>query len=146
MRKIASVLAAVGVAGVSLVASQGVANAACRADYACLYSAANYTGLKREDFNSRPNWGQITYNGSSISLYRGDGSQQNVSSMQNRDANSYIAVYYNSNYAGPCFRIRPNGSVPNFQTIPLSIGGDANDRMNSHKFNPTNCQTGTIYG
>ncbi|SMC48605.1 peptidase inhibitor family I36 protein [Lentzea albidocapillata] len=145
MKKIASVLAAVGVAGVSLVAAEGAASAACRADYACMYSASNYTGLKREDFSSRTNWGQITYNGSSVALYRGDGSQLNVSSMQNRDPNSYIAVYYNSGHAGPCFRIRPNGSVPNFQTIRLSIGGDANDRMNSHKFNPTNC-TGTIYG
>ncbi|HUQ58964.1 peptidase inhibitor family I36 protein [Lentzea sp.] len=145
MKTIAAILAAAGVAAVSLVATETTASAACRADYACMYSASNYTGLKREDFNSRTNWGQITYNGSSIALYRGDGSQLNVSSMENRDPNSYIAVYYNSGYRGACFRIRPNGSVPNFQTIPLSIGGDANDRMNSHQFNPTNC-TGTIYG
>ncbi|MCG8927593.1 peptidase inhibitor family I36 protein [Lentzea sp. CC55] len=145
MKKIASVLAAVGVAGVSLVAAEGVANAACTYDHACMYSASDYKGLKRDDGYSRPNWGQVTYNGTSIALYRGDGSQQNVSSMENRDENSYIAVYYNSNYAGPCFRIRPNGKVPNFQSVKLP-NGDANDRMNSHKFNPSNCQTGTIYG
>ncbi|MFD4668890.1 peptidase inhibitor family I36 protein [Lentzea sp. NPDC058450] len=146
MKKIASVLAAVGVAAVSLVTAQGVANAACTYDHACMYSAANYTGLKRDDGFSRRNWGEITYSGSSIALYRGDGSQQNVSSMQNRDPNSYIAVFYNSNYGGSCFRIKPNGSVPNFQSIPLSRGGDANDRMNSHEFNSGKCQTGTIYG
>ncbi|WP_434449218.1 hypothetical protein [Lentzea sp. E54] len=146
MKKIASVLAAVGVAAVTLVVSEGAANAACTYDNACMYSAANYTGLKRDDGSSRPNWGAVTYAGSSIALYRGDGSQQNVSSMENRDENSYIAVHYNSNYRGPCFRIRPNGRVANFQNIPLSGGGDANDRMNSHKFNPTTCQTGTIYG
>lgn len=145
MKTIAAILAAAGVAAVSLVATETTASAACADEHACMYSASNYTGLKRQDFYSRSNWGQITYDGSSIPLYRGDGAQTNVSSMENRDGNSYIAVYYNSGHRGACFRIRPNRSVPNFQTIPLSIGGDANDRMNSHKFNPDNC-TGAIYG
>ncbi|MEU3648421.1 peptidase inhibitor family I36 protein [Lentzea sp. NPDC034063] len=145
MKKIASVLAAVGVAAVSLVTAEGIANAACTYDHACMYSEKDFKGLIRDDGLSRPNWGQVTYKNSSIALYRGDGSQQNVSSMENRDENSYIAVYYNSNYTGPCFRIKPNGRVWNFQDVKLS-NGDANDRMNSHKFNPSNCQTGTIHG
>lgn len=127
-------------AGVAMAAP---AQASCTPDNVCLYSDANYQGMKRDDFSSRNNWSNITYGGTSIALYRGDNVVSNVSSMDNWDVDTRISVYYNSGYAGPCFKVEAYGTVSNMASIYLNTGKAANDVMNSHNF--TNNCSGSVY-
>ncbi|MEA5360925.1 peptidase inhibitor family I36 protein [Amycolatopsis sp., V23-08] len=146
MRTAAIVTAAVAAAAFGIVAA-GPAQATCRAQYACMYSNSNLGGHKYENFNSQPNWGSLRYGDANIPLWAGDGTYDNVSSMENKDTNSPIAVYYNSQYRGSCFTIRSSGTVRNFADVELSgdnhDGWAANDVMNSHHFN---IACGTYYG
>lgn len=146
MRAAAVVAAAIAAAAVG-VGTAGTAQAACQAQYACMYSNSNLGGYKYENFNSQANWGNLRYSGTSIPLWSGDGTYNNVSSMENKDTNSPIAVYYNSQYRGSCFTIRSSGTVLNFANVQLSgdnhDGWAANDVMNSHHFN---IACGTYYG
>ncbi|MEU7786298.1 MULTISPECIES: peptidase inhibitor family I36 protein [unclassified Amycolatopsis] len=143
----AAVVAAVAVAATVGVGAAGPAEAACQAQYACMYSNSDLGGYKFENFNSQANWGSLRYAGTSIPLWAGDGTYNNVSSMENKDTNSPIAVYYNSQYRGSCFTIRSSGTVRNFANVRLSgdnhDGWVANDVMNSHHFN---IACGTYYG
>lgn len=130
---LAAIMAVAGLAGLA-----GTANACTSADggHSCLHSAANFTGSRFDDAAaSTANWGAHSYIGTSVRLYAGDGSLSNVSSMRNFDPNSTVAVYYNSNYRGPCFTITANGRASNFANVRLSDGTTANDRMNSHHYN-----------
>ncbi len=138
--RIKAALLAVGMAVAGLVGVTGTANACTSADggHSCLYSAANFTGMRWDDgARSTPNWGAHTYIGTSVRLYAGDGSLSNVSSMRNYDTNSNVAVYYNSNYRGGCFTIAAGGRASDFARIRLTDGTNANDRMNSHRYNYT---------
>ena len=134
--KIKSVLLAVGVAIAGLAGFTGTASAApCTYDHVCLWSNAGFTGYKYDTFYSQPNWGNLRYAGTSIPLYRGDGVATNVSSLDNWDPDSTVAVYYNSLYRGPCFTVAAYGSASDFTRVRLTDGTVANDRMNSHHFN-----------
>ncbi|WP_410589567.1 peptidase inhibitor family I36 protein [Amycolatopsis sp. lyj-23] len=147
MKTATAVVAAVVVAAGTALGTAGTAQATCRAQYACMYSNSNLGGYKFENFNSQANWGSLRYTGTSIPLWAGDGTYNNVSSMENMDTNSPIAVYYNSQYRGSCFTIRSSGTVRNFADVRLSgdthDGWVANDVMNSHHFN---IACGTYYG
>ncbi|MCX4783236.1 peptidase inhibitor family I36 protein [Streptomyces sp. NBC_01264] len=115
----------------------------CTPDNACFYSDANFTGFERDDFTSRSNWSAITYDYAPTRLlYAGDGVADNVSSVNNMDPDTKISVYYNSGYAGPCFKVAAYGLVDNFAKITLSSGRTANDNMNSHNFS-NNCAGNT---
>lgn len=113
-------------------------------DKVCLFEDGGqlFGGRQRFDFYSRTSWANITYDGTSLALYRGDGVTTNVSGAINMDPDSRIAFYYNSNYAGPCFTLRPNKGVF-FRAVTLANGKSANDNMNSHQFNAA---CGTLYG
>jgi hypothetical protein len=148
--RVKAALVAVGIAAGSLFGLAGTAQAACQAEWACLYSHNNLGGYKYTSFNSQPNWGSLRYggSGSNIPLWNGsDTGFYNVSSMENKDHNSPIAVFYNSEYRGSCFTIRSSGTVLDFANVRLAGGTKhnwvANDMMNSHHFNQT---CGTVYG
>lgn len=106
----------------------------CTPENVCLWSDGNFKGEKRDDFNSRTNWSTITYGGTSLPLYRGDNVISNVSTIDNWDPDTKVSVYYNSGYAGPCFRVAAYGRVSDMSGITLSNGKSANDVMNSHRF------------
>lgn len=149
MKKILAALVTVAAAASCVVASGSTASAVeCTGEYAydkvCLHeNGGQYlNGMLRIDYYSRSSWANITYNGTSTPLYRGDGVLTNVSGATNWDMDSRIAVYYNSNHSGPCFTIRAGGQVF-FNRIVLSNGRSANDNMNSHQFNVT---CGSVYG
>jgi hypothetical protein len=134
--KMKSVLAAAGLVAGGLVGLSGTA-VACTYDNACLYSNPSFGGYVFNNYNSQPNWGAVRYDNGSYALWRGDGVGTNVSSLDNWDPNSRIAVYYNSQYRGPCFTVAAYGSASDFRRVTLSNGSNANDRMNSHRFNYT---------
>jgi hypothetical protein len=134
-----AVLALVGT-GIAVAAP---AQAECAFDHACMHSDAGFGGYEREDYNSRNSWANILYDGTSIPLYAGDYVPSNVSSIENRDPDSVISVFYNSGWAGPCFKIAANGAVSNMDGIALTNGKAANDNMNSHRFG--NYCSGTTY-
>ncbi|MFI5530433.1 peptidase inhibitor family I36 protein [Kitasatospora sp. NPDC051853] len=138
----AGLLALTTVAGVGVGVGTAHANPSCPDAYACLYSDAGFSGYKRTDFNSRSSWAAVTYDGTSIPLYRGDGVLTNVSSLDNWDKVKPIAVYYNSGWAGPCFTVAVFGQVSDFGGIVLPNGKSANDNMNSHRFGYT---CGAVY-
>jgi hypothetical protein len=143
--RIKAALLAVGIAVAGLAGLTGTANACTSADggHSCLYSAANFSGSRWDDgARSTVRWGDHSYIGTSVRLYAGDGSLSNVSSMRNYDPNSTVAVYYNSQYGGPCFTIAANGRASDFSRVRLSDGSNANDRMNSHQYN---VRCGTVY-
>jgi hypothetical protein len=138
--RIKAALLATGLAVGAVVGLAGTADACTSAGggHTCLYSASNFNGSRYDDGAlSRPDWGALTYIGTNVRLYAGDGSLSNVSSMSNWDQNSRVAVYYNSNYRGPCFTIEAFGSVGNMYDAILTDGSRANDRMNSHHYNRT---------
>jgi len=143
--RISSVLATVGLMMASLLSFAGTGKAAvCTYDHSCMFSNASLTGYWYDDGGlSRPHWDAVAYRSTSIRLWAGDGVYNNVSSMDNWDPNSTVAVYYNSNYAGACFTIRAYGTVHDFSFVTLNNGTRANDRMNSHRYN-YNC--GPLYG
>lgn len=146
--RVKATLLAVGIAAASLFGLAGTAQAACQAEWACMYSNKDLKGHKYTSFDSQANWGALRYANTSIRLWNGsDSGYDNVSSMENRDHNSPIAVYYNSGYKGACFTIRSDSAVSNFANVRLSGDGrdawDGNDKMNSHHFN-IGC--GTYYG
>ncbi|MFG2671524.1 hypothetical protein ACPXCP_27220 [Streptomyces sp. DT20] len=148
-RMISSVVTVAAVAGAAgFIAAPSASAVECTSEYAydkiCLFeNGGQYlNGKLRIDLYSRSSWANITYTGTSTALYKGDGVLTNVSGATNGDPDSRVAVYYNSNYAGPCFTIKPNGSVF-FKNVGLSNGRVANDNMNSHRFNVT---CGSIYG
>ncbi|MGQ4488171.1 hypothetical protein LRE75_26935 [Streptomyces sp. 372A] len=149
-RLISSVVTVAAVAGAAGFIAAPSASAApeCTAEYAydkiCLFeNGGQYlNGKSRIDLYSRSSWANITYTGTSTALYKGDGVLTNVSGATNWDPDSRVAIYYNSNYAGPCFTIKPHGIVF-FRSVGLSNGRVANDNMNSHRFNVT---CGSIYG
>lgn len=127
---------AVGIAAaVAVVAPADAAMAACPYDWACLHSGANFSGYHYNSYYSQPNLGNLRYAGTQIPLYAGDHVPSNVSSFENNDPDSPVAVYYNSSYRGPCFTISAGGGYSNFAVIPLSNGLTANDNMNSFHFN-----------
>jgi hypothetical protein len=138
--------AAMIVGAATLFGFTGTASAIgpCTADNACLWSAANFTGMRFNNFNSQPSWHNITYDGTNVRLWERDGVANNVSSLDNWDLDSTIAVYYNSGYAGPCFTVAAGGQASNFAQIPLGgvPNGRANDNMNSHHFNQ---RCGAVY-
>lgn len=142
--RIRAALLAASVIMLGLVGVTGTANAAgpCTFQNACLWSGINFTGSRFNNFNSQPNWGNIRYDGTSVPLYRGDGVGTNVSSLDNWDPDSTIAVYYNSGYRGPCFTVAAFGQVSDFGRARLTDGTGANERMNSHHFN---VRCGTVY-
>ncbi|MFE5485258.1 hypothetical protein [Streptomyces sp. NPDC056527] len=121
-------------AGVAMAAPSQAAS--CTYNNVCLWSDSDLNGAKRNDFNSRPNWSTISYDGGAfVALYRGDGVVENVSSIDNWDPDTGVSVYYNSGHVGPCFMVMANGEVSNMAWVTLSYGGKkANDNMNSHKF------------
>jgi hypothetical protein len=142
--KITSTLVAAGLVAAGFLGFAGTVTAEsevapyqCTRDNACLYSNPRFTGYVRDDFYSRPNWGAIYYDNGPYVLWRGDGVSTNVSSLDNWDLDSRIAVYYNSRYRGPCFTVEAAGAVSDFRQVRLSDGSNANDRMNSHHFNRT---------
>jgi hypothetical protein len=102
--------------------------------------------MRFNNFNSQQNWGSIHYDGTSVRLWAGDGVSNNVSSLDNWDFDSNVAVYYHSGYTGPCFTVAAGGEVSNFAQVPLNSSEvphrNANENMNSHHFNRT---CGTVY-
>ncbi|MEV7611637.1 peptidase inhibitor family I36 protein [Streptomyces sp. NPDC089799] len=130
----ATLLAAASLLGAGAALAAPAQAASCTIQNACLYSDGNFTGHKRDDLYSRTNWGNITYDGTSIPLYQGDGVINNVSSIDNWDPDTRVSVFYNSAYAGPCFKIAAYGSASNLGNINIGVGSSANDKMNSHKF------------
>src|SRR4051794_11110970 len=99
---IASSVVAIGLSLLVATAPQASA-ATCPTGHSCFWSDANYSGLKWDDGGrNTPDWGAVHYIGTNIPLYGGDGVDTNVSSMVNRDVDSYVSVYYNSGYHGPC--------------------------------------------
>ncbi|GAA1138644.1 hypothetical protein F4556_007031 [Kitasatospora gansuensis] len=139
----AAALLAAAATATGVGAGTASADSDCPTEYACMYSDAGYEGFKRVDFYSQKSWRNVTYDGTGIPLYRGDGVPTNVSSMQNRDTAKYVAVYYNSNQTGPCFSIASFAGVYDFSWIGLSNGLAANDNMNSYLFTYKSC--GTVY-
>jgi hypothetical protein len=120
-------------AGVAMAAPAQAAS--CTYDHVCLYSDSNFTGYKRDDYNSRHNWGIIYYDGTSVvPLYRYDNAILNVSSVDNWDPDTGVSVFYNSGQVGPCFRVVAYGTASNMASVILSSGKQANDVMNSHNF------------
>ncbi|WP_244315447.1 peptidase inhibitor family I36 protein [Streptomyces albidochromogenes] len=107
----------------------------CTYNNVCLWSDSGHNGYVRNDFNSRTNWSQISYDGGAFKpLYQGDGVIDNVSSIDNWDPDTRVSVYYNSGYFGPCFKVEANGAVSNMASIYITSSKTANDNMNSHKF------------
>ncbi|WP_426362480.1 hypothetical protein [Streptomyces sp. E-08] len=145
MRRIsAMVVAAASLLGAGVTMAAPAQAASCTPDNACLYSNSDFTGYKRDDYNSRHNWEIITYPGSpSIPLYAGDNYLYNVSSIDNWDVDTRISVYRAPYHQGPCFKIATYGSVSNLAYITLSSGQNANDVMDAHLFG-NNC-SGTVY-
>lgn len=138
--RIKAALLAVGLAVSGLVGLAGTANACTTEDggHTCMYSAADLTGFRwDDDAKSTERWADHSYIGTSVRLYAGDGVPNNVSSMDNWDRDSTVAVYYNSRYRGGCFTIAAYGQVSNMARIRLTDGTNANDRMNSHHYNRT---------
>ncbi|QUQ64749.1 peptidase inhibitor family I36 protein [Kutzneria sp. CA-103260] len=139
MRKLISkvLIVAAAVSGLAVTAALPASAApTCPAGHSCFWSGANYTGYKWDDGgHSTPNWGAVHYTGTNIPLWGGDGLETNVSSMINRDVDSYVSIYYNSGYHGPCAFVVPNGNVPDFRRVTLPDGTPMNDRMNSHRYN-----------
>ncbi|MCX4783234.1 hypothetical protein [Streptomyces sp. NBC_01264] len=143
-RTSATLLAVASLFGAGIVMA-APAQAICTTDNVCLYADSDFNegGYKRDDFSSRTNWSNITYGGTGIALYRGDNVVSNVSSIDNWDWDTKVSVYYNSGYAGPCFKVSAYGHLSNMADIYLSNGKYANDVMNSHNFSD-NC-AGTTY-
>ncbi|MFG2291839.1 hypothetical protein [Streptomyces sp. NPDC048603] len=133
-RTSAALLAAASLfgAGVAMAAPAQAYN--CTWDNVCLHSDSDFNGLYRDDFSSRPNWSQITYYGGQPAVYQGDYNPDNVSSINNMDPDSRVSVFYNSGYAGPCFKIADYGRVKNMASIYITSTKQANDNMNSHRF------------
>ncbi|MFD5097568.1 peptidase inhibitor family I36 protein [Streptomyces albidochromogenes] len=129
-------MASLAGAGVAMAAPAQAAS--CTYNNVCLWSDADFNGYKRNDFNSRPNWSQISYDGgiggAFKPLYEGDGAIDNVSSVDNWDPDTKVSVYYNSGYFGPCFKVAANGAVSDMASIYITSSKTANDNMNSHKF------------
>jgi hypothetical protein len=136
-----AVASAAGVVGFTGTAS---AQGPCTVDNACLWSGTNFSGMRFNNFYSQPSWHNVRYDGTNVPLWARDGVAANVSSLDNWDFDSTIAVYYNSGYGGPCFTVAAGGMVSNFARVPLSgvPGGNANENMNSHHFNR---RCGTVY-
>ncbi|MGW7428162.1 hypothetical protein ACWGIN_01280 [Streptomyces sp. NPDC054861] len=129
-------------AGVAMAAPAQAAS--CTPDNACLYADSDFTGYKRDDYNSLHNWENVTYPGTpNIPLYAGDNYIFNVSSLDNWDVDTRISVYRAPYFMGPCFKIANYGSVTNFAYITLSGGQNANDVMGGHRFG--NQCSGTVY-
>ncbi|MDD9378883.1 hypothetical protein M8Z33_19900 [Streptomyces sp. ZAF1911] len=142
-RTSAMLLAAASLFG-AVVAMAAPAQAAdCTEDNVCLWSDSGHTGYLRDDYQSRDNWSIISYEYAGWRLYAGDGNPANVSSIDNWDPDTRVSVYYNSGFAGPCFKVAAYGAVTNMASITLSSGKTANDNMNSHNF--TNNCNGTTY-
>src|SRR5262245_40763339 len=100
----AMLLAAASLFGASVAMAAPAQAYTCTPDNACLYSDSGFWGMVRDDFSSRPNWSQVYYIGGPA-LYQGDYHLDNVSSISNWDYDTKISVFYNSGYAGPCFKI-----------------------------------------
>ncbi|MEV7611635.1 peptidase inhibitor family I36 protein [Streptomyces sp. NPDC089799] len=130
----AMLLAAASLFGATVAMAAPAQAALCTSDNACLWSDSGFTGHKRDDYTSRPSWFIFYDNNNYNRLYQEDGVVDNVSSIDNWDPDTRISVYYNSGYAGPCFKVEAYGAVSNFEQITLGNGMKSNDRMNSHKF------------
>ncbi|MEV7611636.1 hypothetical protein [Streptomyces sp. NPDC089799] len=130
----AMLLAATSLFGAGVAMAAPAQADVCTPDNVCLWSGGNWTGDKRDDYSSRTNWANITYGGTSLPLYRGDNVVSNVSTIDNWDMDTRVSVFYNSGYAGPCFKVEKYGRVSDMSYITLSSGKNANDVMNSHRF------------
>lgn len=120
MRIKAVVLAAGVVAGLAGFAGAARAvDSTCPSGEVCLWSGANYTGA-RFAVPTDGRWPAFT-----------------ISSVNNRDVNSSVAFYYNSNQRGACFTVAASGRVPDLTRVKLSDGSAAYGRLNSLAFNRT---------
>lgn len=133
-RRLSAMLLAVASLFGAGVVMAAPAQAYCNYDKVCLSEDAGWLGYTREDYYSRPKWSDVSYPGSIIPLYQFDGADSNVSSIENTDPDTPVSVYYNSGYAGPCFRVAKYGIVSNMASIKITSSKYANDNMNSHQF------------